>query len=542
MIDCDSEKKLFEKELNILETAMAEIEAGGLTEGELLSNYKSLVMNYKKLLDLTRKIFRINDIQTKNLFRREKEIKNLLDNAGQGFLCFGKDLTVKSEYSAECIRIFGRRIGKANILSLLAGDDFQQNELLAGGLKAVWQTENETLQRLYLDKLPGLVKINESYLTIEYKLIPPDENGLETQIMLIITDVSDKYKAEEQVAYLSCHDKLTSLYNRAYIELWTSQMQTGENLPLSVIMADLNGLKLINDVFGHLQGDLLLVKLARVFLDCCRKKDIVARWGGDEFLILLPGTDENACAKVCRRIKAACGQVKDMPIELSVALGSATQHSPGSGISELFKIAEKVMYNNKLLESQKVRRKIIMSMEEILYDRCFEDRGHIERIKILAVNFAKYLGFKAKSVQMRNLNLLAALHDIGKVAIPGEILGKPGPLSAGEWEIMQGHSEIGFRMAQSIGETAVAEAILGLHERWDGQGYPLGLRGEEIPLPARLLAIVDVYDVITHDHPYRQAVSRKEALKEIEKGSGSQFDPELVRLFLDNANRLLQHF
>lgn len=120
---------------------------------------------------------------------------------------------------------------------------------------------------------------------------------------------------------------------------------------------------------------------------------------------------------------------------------------------------------------------------------------------MLAINFSEYLGFKSKSIQMQNLSLHATLHDIGKVAKPQDILGKPGALSSREWEVMQNHSEIGFRMAQSIGETAVAEAILALHERWDGQGYPFGLRGEEIPLIARLFAIVEAYYVMIHDRP-----------------------------------------
>lgn len=532
MISPDFNKKLFEKELMVLEAAWNEIATGKHEKNELFPDYKDLVVNYEKLLTLTRKVIKISDLQGMNLIKRESELKNLLDNAGQGFLTFCKDLIINREYSAECVRIFGQKIGKMNILTLLYGDDSTQNELLASLFQSIWETSDVAEQHEYLNKLPKKITINERYLTLEFKLITPVD-GNEQLIMLIITDVSERHKAQEQVVFLSYHDKLTSLYNRAYIEEWNSHFQPGEHFPLSVIMADVNGLKLANDIFGHVQGDLLLVKLAQVLLRCCRKNDIVARWGGDEFLVLLPRTDQEACKNIYHRIKEACVQEPAQPIELSVALGMATQQSSEGSIADLFNIAEERMYSNKLLESKQVRRRIVLGLNKILHTRLYEDEQHIERIKELSQSFALYLGFMMESIEMRQLNMLADLHDIGKVVVPREILGKPGPLTSGEWEIVKSHSETGYRMAQSIGETAVGEAILALHERWDEQGYPFGLKGEQIPLLARLLSIVDAYDVMTHDRPYRQALSKEEALKEIEKGSGTQFDTQLAKSFIN---------
>jgi len=531
-------RKLFEKELQVLESARADIAAGKHENSALLTEYKKIVDSYDKLLTLTRKIFKINDLQGKSLLKREGEIKNLLDNAGQGFLTFGMDVIVDRGYSAECERIFGRKISNMNVLKLLSGDDYKQNELIAGVLQDVWEKDDAAVVYEHFSKLPKVIKINELYLALQLKPILPVE-GNEPLIMLILTDITEKLKAEEQVAYLSYHDKLTSLYNRAYVDEWLLSHQPGEHYPLSVIMVDLNGLKLTNDVFGHVEGDRLLVKLAQVMTRSCRKKDIIARWGGDEFIILLPETDMKACVGVCERIKVGCEQEKDYPVELSVALGMATQQNYGESISNLFGIAENRMYSNKLQESKEVRRKILLGLEEILHAKCYEDQGHIERIKKLSIAFAMQLGFKADSAEIKQLTLLAGLHDIGKVAVPRDILGKPCPLTPGEWEIVRSHSEIGYRMAQSIGETAVGEIILALHERWDGQGYPLGLRGKQIPLLARLLAIVDAYDVMTHDRVYRQALSREEALLEIEQWGGKQFDPELASLFVTKIKQLV---
>ena len=190
------------------------------------------------------------------------------------------------------------------------------------------------------------------------------------------------------------------------------------------------------------------------------------------------------------------------------------------------------MYNDKLVESRKVRQNIIINMKEMLHDRCFENAGHSTKTQCLTADFARNLGFSLDDPQMKSLSQLAVLHDIGKVAIPKELLGKPGTLTYSEWQIVRSHSDIGYRMAQSIGELGLADIILALHERWDGSGYPCNLQGEQIPFLARLFSIVDVYDVITHDRPYKVAMAEDSALQEIVLRAGSQFDPDLAEKFV----------
>lgn len=263
---------------------------------------------------------------------------------------------------------------------MLFGDDDQQTARFADVFKRIWETGDAQLQRDYIKALPEIININGFHLNIEYKVIMPNQEE-EPLIMLILTDITEKYKAQEQVNFLNYHDKLTSLFNRTYVEEWLSCSLQGRHFPISVIMADMNGLKLTNDVFGHEQGDRLLVRLAEVLLRCCRKTDIVARWGGDEFIILLPVTDKQACLRICERIKAACAQEKDLAFELSVALGMATQTSPQGNVLDLFNIAENHMYSNKMRESKQVRRKIILGLKEILCTKCFETDCHIERLK-----------------------------------------------------------------------------------------------------------------------------------------------------------------
>lgn len=535
MIERDFQRQLFNAELRVLEQALLNLDRGKFAGNELLGDYRLIVKSYERLLKFTRRIFKISDLQARNLLQRENEIKNILDNAGQGFLTFGRDLIINREYSAECDKIFGSKINRMNILDLLKSEDDEQNNLFAEVLPSVLETDNEKIQQYFLRKLPKIIKRGDRMLSVTLKRIPASYEDDDPLCMLIITDVTDNYKAQEQVAFLSFHDKLTGLFNRAYIEKWLEEFQTESDFPLSAIMADLNGLKLANDVYGHIQGDRLLKGLGKVLLESTRRVDIVARWGGDEFLILLPGTDSSACVKVAERITERCKQQQGLPTELSVSLGMATQQVFSKNISDLFGIAENRMYSDKLQKSKEVRRRLILSVEKELHTRFFEEAGHVERVEQLAVSLLEAAGLNSGCLIRDNLNLMVRLHDIGKVGVPNEILGKNTELTESEWAVMQRHSEIGFRMAQAIDELLVAEAILALREHWDGKGYPRGLKGEKIPLLSRLVAIADAFDVMTHNRTYRPAKSRDEAISELKKERGKQFDPHLTDLFISKV-------
>lgn len=531
--------ELFREEQSIYEEAKADLNSSDVNE-KLHKKYKKLTESYGKLLSSCKKIFRISDMQGKELKRCENEMKLILDNSDQGFLTFGKDLVIKREYSAECIKIFNKKIANMNILELLAVQNSGTGSMFEDVFTELFATADESQRLVLTQKLPDVIRINDKFINIKYKYINRQEYGNDKDVvMLILTDITDKQKAEDQVLYLSYHDKLTSLFNRAYVDSVVPQLRTQENLPLSIIIADMNGLKLTNDVFGHEKGDQLLKKFAGVLNECCRKSDIVARWGGDEFLIFLPGTSSFASEKICSRIKAVCAETEPDPITLSVSLGTATAENLDTDISELFSVAENIMYGNKLMEGRAVRKSIIFSMGRILHEKCFEYYDHTERIKKNALRFSEFLNMDRQTKESENLLLLAVLHDIGKVSIPKEILGKPGPLTQNEWKIMQSHTETGFRMAQSIEEPALAQAILAMRERWDGKGYPYGLKGEQIPMITRIISIIDAYDVMTHDRPYKKAISRENALKELMNGSRTQFDPDLVKAFVNRIEEIL---
>ncbi len=352
----------------------------------------------------------------------------------------------------------------------------------------------------------------------------------------IYYDITERKKAVEKIKYLSFHDSLTGLYNRAYLENEMKRLDVERQLPISIIMADLNGLKLVNDTYGHKMGDEMLTCAAGIISDSCRDEDILVRWGGDEFIVFLPQTDKEDARNICKRINNKCSNnyVKDVPI--SLALGTATKEKSDESLGEIMTRAEDDMYKQKLAESQSARSNVLNTLLKTLETKSYETEAHAQRMLMIAWRLGEELSLHES--ELNRLNLLITLHDIGKINIPEEVLTKKGPLTDEEWELMKKHPDIGYRIALSTDEFAhVAEEILSHHERWDGRGYPQGLKGEEIPFLARIAAITDAYEVMTNGRPYKEPMSKDEIISELRNCAGTQFDPYLVDVFVEILER-----
>ncbi len=346
------------------------------------------------------------------------------------------------------------------------------------------------------------------------------------------TDITERKKAEEQMRYLSLHDTLTGLYNRTFIEAEMKRLDTARQLPLSIIMADLNGLKLINDTYGHPLGDQALCTAAEIIKKSCRKDDIFARWGGDEFVVLLPQTSLPDANLVCQRIIRSCRDIFIEDVPVSMAMGAACKEAAQDSIIKTLQEAENNMYKQKLTESRSTKSAVLKALLKTLEAKSFETESHTRSMQKIAQQIGKRINLP--EAELSRLDLLITLHDIGKINIAEEILTKDKPLTEEEWTTIRKHPEIGFRIARATEEFAhVAEDILAHHECWDGKGYPQGLKGPAIPFLARITAIADAYEVMSNGRPYKKSISKNNIIAEFKRCSGTQFDPALVEIFLN---------
>ena len=350
--------------------------------------------------------------------------------------------------------------------------------------------------------------------------------------VVIFSDVTERRLTFDKIRYISFHDSLTGLYNRAYLEEEMSRLDTVRQLPLSIIMADLNGLKLVNDTYGHATGDELLQKTAEIINKSCRKEDIIARWGGDEYVVLLPQTSREEAGDICKRISRASTEARVADLPISMALGFASKTGREGSLIDTLREAEDEMYKQKLTESRSMKSAVLSALLKALAEKSYETEVHTRGMQEMALIVGKKLALSDS--ELHRLNLLIVLHDIGKINIAEEILTKKESLTEEEWQSIKKHPETGYRIALATGDFAhVADEILSHHERWDGKGYPRGLAGRNIPLLARIAAVVDAYEVMSNGRPYKKALSRNEIIAELKSCAGSQFDPEIVTILLD---------
>jgi len=334
--------------------------------------------------------------------------------------------------------------------------------------------------------------------------------------------------------YLSLYDRLTGIFNRAFFELELTRLDGSRDYPITILTADLDSLKLINDTMGHETGDSMLIACAQVLKKSLRTSDILARVGGDEFAAILPLTDKVTGEYIAHRIRQILAEYnldkEELPMGISV--GVATAVSAEKDLYDLFKRADDLMYRDKLHRGSSTRNAIVKRLLAALAEKDYVTEGHVKRLESMCLSIGEKL--ELTTTQLSDLAMLAQVHDLGKVSISDQILFKPGPLSDEEWETMRLHPEKGYRIAQATPNlVGIADLILKHHERWDGSGYPLGLKGLDIPVECRILSIADAFDAMTNQRPYNIPKTFNEALEELQNNADTQFDPQLVLVFLE---------
>ncbi len=364
--------------------------------------------------------------------------------------------------------------------------------------------------------------------------IHSDDGKLSNIIIGTHIDITDLKRKEEQIEYLNYHDQLTGLKNRRSYEKAIKDYIKKDNLPLAVVMADVNGLKLTNDAFGHLCGDNLLIRVSDVLKSQLRPEDFVARIGGDEFIILMPKSNSLDAEKLVDKINKALAQAQSDNMVVSVSFGWATKKDENEDYINVYKRAEYRMYRKKLSERKSKRSESIKIIFRTLQEKSEQERQHSERVSRYCLKIGREMGLSYKEIL--ELETAGLMHDIGKIGIEENILNKKDKLSDEEWRIMKRHSEIGYRILSSANEfNNISNYVLYHHERWDGGGYPRNLKGEEIPLISRIIAVADSFDAMTSQRCYKKSLTKQQAIEEIVKNAGTQFDPHIAKVFVNNV-------
>ncbi|HKL09926.1 MAG TPA: HD domain-containing phosphohydrolase [Clostridia bacterium] len=377
--------------------------------------------------------------------------------------------------------------------------------------------------------LPLLTK-NDEFLEVNTTVTNGFWDG--DAAVLGICRILSSENESERIRYFCDHDNLTDLLNRTRFEQKLQEIVETKRFPSTFVIMDIDGFGRVNEAFGYREGDQVLRHYAGKILEECGSRDILARWGEDEFAIIMEGVDEAEAIEKAERIGKKNKVVLNDFVRLELSFGVSGLGRENVSVKEVVAHAQEMMLHNKLFKERSIQNSIIVSIQKTIRERSLETEEHTERMAVLANEFALYLGIPKR--EKDDLLLLVTLHDVGKIGIPDHILLKEGPLTPSEWRQMEKHSAIGCRIIEDTKMLKhMGEYILSHHERWDGTGYPRGISGKLIPKICRILALIDTYDVMTNERPYKEPVSAERAIMEIKRCSGTQFDPELAGRFID---------
>ncbi|MFA5341658.1 MAG: HD domain-containing phosphohydrolase [Clostridia bacterium] len=490
---------------------------------DMTERLKNLIGNLEKTVDeRTDKLIATNE----QLKESKERLQIILNSTAEAI--YGVDLDgICTFCNNSCLKILGYDTEEQLLGKRMHDLLFDSDKNAHSGCRIIEYMKNG--QALHEDN-GEFLRSDKSIIYVEFHSYPQYKNSNVIGAVVTFLDISQKKLNMERIKYLSYHDVLTGLANRRKFEETIDNIDLLSSMPYSVIFADINGLKMTNDIFGHATGDDLIIKAAQILEENANTNSFVARIGGDEFIILLPNTNSIEASNIVQAIKEEIGRTKIAAIMCSISIGSDTIIDDRITIEQAISTAENKMYREKVMNRKNNNSNLLKDLINTLHERSPREVTHSHNVSELAEKIANAM--KLTEPMVKKIKLAGYMHDIGKIVLEEDILKKEN-YSDEEREQFHLHPVHGYRILNLFDETLdIAEGIYCHHEKWNGTGYPKGLKESEIPLIARIIAVAEAYDALIN-RKSSSAFTKEEALDEIKKASGVTLDPYITNLFID---------
>jgi len=476
-----------------------------------------------KLLQ-TQKELRENTASIRNA---EQKFHSIFDQAqiGIGYASLKGKFMDMNQMFCDTLGYSGEELKRLSIMEIIYQDD------VAMDMELIRKLKRNEIQHFSIDK--RMIKHDGSLIWVNLTVsLMEFEKDQENYIMCAIVDINERKNAEELMLYLNIHDQQTDMFNRRYFEEKIKELDILPNHPIAMILINLNGLKIVNDAYGFKTGDIMLKKVAGILKKVNGDCSTQARISGSEFAIVYTKTDKEKANDIVLALRKSFLDESVENIHLSITAGYAIKENEQDDILDTFKLAENRLSKENLIDKTSMASRTIDIIMNSLFEKNSREMLHSKRVSQLCEFIADHLHLDESEIN--KIKIAGLMHDIGKIGINDHILNKVGKLTPDEWEETKRHSETGYRILSSANEfSEIADYILSHHERWDGNGYPRGLKEEKIHLYSRIIAIADSFDAMTSERTYRRALSIREAIDEIKRNSGTQFDPHIAEVFVE---------